>query len=234
MRKNKLVMKQIFLFILVLSSIIVGCEKENSSPTIVDLGYNYFPVDSGIERIYKIDSVYWDAFNSGLKDSVSYEVKDVCSGTFLDAQGRLTYRIERYKKDTTTNSWIIWKVYSENLTSATAERTYDNVRYIKLAFAAKLGTKWNGNSFNTLDPQEYEIISTDDNVSLNGENFSNVLTVLQKEDFNAINQTYAEEKYSKGIGMIFRRDKNINTTFGTVITGGYDYTETLISYANLP
>jgi hypothetical protein len=234
MKKKSQVMKPLLIFVLFLSSIIVGCEKENNAPTTVDLGYDYFPVDSGIERIYKIDSIYWDAFNSGIKDSVSYEVKDICSGTFLDAQGRLTYRIERYKKDTVTNSWNIWKVYSENLTATTAERTYDNVRFIKLAFAAKLGTKWNGNSYNTLDAQDYEIIGTDDDVSLDGQNFNSVLTVLQKEDINAINQTYAEEKYSKGIGMIFRRDKNINTTFGTIITGGYDYTETLISYANLP
>jgi hypothetical protein len=234
MQKNLYVMKQLFAFVLVVSIVIVGCKKENSSPASVDLGYDYFPVDSGIERVYKIDSIYWDAFNAGLQDSVSYEVKDICTGTFLDAQGRLTYRIERFKKDATSNTWNIWKVYSENVTSTTAERTYDNVRFVKLAFAAKLGTKWNGNSFNTLDAQDYEIISTGDDVILAGQNFSDVLTVLQKEDFNAINQTYAEEKYSKGIGMIFRRDKNINTTFGTIITGGYDYTETLISYANIP
>ena len=234
MQKNLNVMKQLFGFVLLLTSVSVGCKKENSSPVSIDLGYDYFPVDSGIERIYKVDSIYWDAFNAGLQDSVSYEVKDICTGTFLDAQGRTTYRIERYRKDTINSSWNIWKVYSENLTSTTAERTYDNMRFIKLAFSAKLGTKWNGNTYNTLDAQDYEIISTGDDVNLDGQNFTDVLTVLQKEDFNAINQTYAEEKYSKGIGMIFRRDKNINTTFATIITGGYDYTETLISYANLP
>lgn len=229
-------MKSILL-VLAGALLISSCSKENNdSPAAVELGYNYFPTDSGIIRYYSADSTYWDANNNGQLGNVAFEIKEVISGTFYDAQNRLTMRVERFRKDQNGN-WVIWKVLADNRTSTTAERAIDNIRYIKLIFPAKAGSAWNGNSFNTYDAQEYQI--TDENIAdiVNGNTYDKTLVVLQNDYLDAIHQEYATEKYADGVGMIYHRNKNINTlptTTGFIITGGYDYTETLISYTKTP
>lgn len=229
-------MKSILL-VLAGAMLISSCSKDNSdTATPVDLGYNYFPQDTGLTRYYAADSTFWDANNNGQQGNVSFEIKEVVSSIFNDAQNRPTMRIERYRKDQNGN-WVIWKVLSDNRTSTTAERTIDNVRYIKLTFPTKVGATWNGNSFNTYDAQEYQI--TDENISevINGNSYEKTLVVLQNDYFDAIHQEYAEEKYADNIGLIYHRNKNINTlptATGFIITGGYDYTETLISYTKTP
>lgn len=229
-------MKSILL-VLIGALLISSCSKDNSETSVpVDLGYNYFPNDTGMTRYYSADSTYWDSNNNGHQGNVSFEIKEVASLIFNDAQNRPTLRIERYRQDQNGN-WIIWKVLSDNRSATTGERTVDNVRYIKLTFPTKAGVAWNGNSFNIYDAQEYQI--TDENVStiINGTTYAKTLVVLQNDYLDAIHQEYATEKYADGIGMIYHRNKNINTLptmSGFIITGGYDYTETLISYTKTP
>ncbi len=229
-------MKSILLF-LTGALLISSCSKDNNdSASNVDLGYNYFPNDTGMTRYYSADSTFWDANNNGQQGNVTFDIKEVVSSIFSDAQNRPTLRIERFRKDQNGN-WIIWKVLSDNRTTTTGERTIDNVRVIKLIFPAKLGSTWNGNSFNTSDPQEYQITDENSIAIVNGISFNKTLAVLQNDYLDAIHQEYATEKYADGIGMIYHRNKNINTlptTSGYIITGGYDYTETLISYTKTP
>jgi hypothetical protein len=49
-----------------------------------------------------------------------------------------------------------------------------------------------------------------------------VLHVKQADEENLIEKRFAEEKYAPNLGLIFRRDLNIRTSFNGEILSGYD------------
>ena len=191
--------------------------------------YDYFPQIVGITRIYQVDSIYWDSF-FGIHDTVSYEIKEVISSFFTDNQGRKTSRIERYRKDP-GGAWGIVKVWSSNKTYNTCEQLEDNIRYFKLAIPAKENVTWNGNTFNTLDDQEYKSTNVHQPDTINSLSFDHTVTVNQINDDNRIYTKFEEERYAAYIGMYYRNKTDLEKNFvSQEIEKGYIYTEKLISY----
>lgn len=225
------------LLCLLFITMIVSCTKENSSEVSSSYYfYEYFTNDSGMVRYYQADSIFWDANNQAALDTISYEIKEVIAGNFIDNENELCQRIERYRKDSNGN-WIIWKVLSDKRSQFNAERYIDNIRYIKLKFPLNTNEKWNGNALNTSDAQYYQITNLHQADNINSLAFDSVCTVLQDDYIDATQQFYGMEKYATGIGMIYRREKNIATIptqQGIIIKGGYDYTEKITSYTLTP
>ena len=216
---------------------IVSCTKEN---TILkpNLGYTYFPVNVGHYVIYDVDSIYKDDF-SGLVTYGKYQIKEVIESEFIDNSGRITYRIERYRKDTAVYpDWTIYNVWTANLTPTVAERFENNVRYIKLVFPVMLGETWNGNSMNTGVEEDYEYTEVNEGLSINNLTFDSVATVLQADELdNLAEPKYKEEKYAAGVGLIYRKNYIITTKTnpqtGVLDTASYiSYTEQISSYGN--
>ncbi|MBK7966055.1 MAG: hypothetical protein IPK10_12775 [Bacteroidetes bacterium] len=210
---------------------ISSCKKDDETfVSPIDITLLYFPIDSGLTRYYNVDSVYWDSFTN-TRDTVSYPLKETIAGTFIDNQGRLAQRIERFKLDIGGN-WIIYKVWSSHRNAQRAEKVEDNIRFVKLVFSITNGITWNGNAYNTLTPRTYEHASVGIPDTFNGLTFSE--TVLVKEDdepANLLNDYYAEEKYAKNIGCYFRyiSDLEFNFISGDTVSG-FIYTEKLTSY----
>lgn len=214
--------------------LITGCKKDVATTTSnMNFGYTYFPNQVGLTRIYQVDSIFWDDFNN-THDTVSYKLKEVIDSNYLDNQQRITQRISRYKLDSLGN-WIIYKVWASNRTITTAERVEDNNRYIKLVFPPKLTSKWNGNSENTLDEEDYQITALNVHDNINTLSFDSTVTVLQIDDDNLVSRMYGVEKFAAGVGLYYRQNINQIYVFPTsVIQSGYIYTESLISYSNTP
>jgi hypothetical protein len=221
----KNLLKAITLVMLFSLSSCIKDDGNNAEPQ----DYDYFPQIVGITRIYQVDSIYWDSF-SGIHDTVSYEIKEVISSFFTDNQGRTTSRIERYRKDP-GGSWGIIKVWASNKTNNTYEQTEDNIRYFKLAIPAKENATWNGNTYNTLDDQEYKSTNVHEPDTINSLSFDHTVTVNQINDDNLVYTKYGEERYAAYIGMYYRDKTDIEKNIVTGETlSGYIYTEKLISY----
>ena len=222
-----------YLLLSICISLYVSCTKENTNePFTTNFYYQYFPTDSGIIRYYQADSIFWDANNQAALDTVSYEIKEVIAGNYIDNQNQVCQRIERFRKDN-NNNWVIWKVLSDKRSQFNAERFIDNIRFVKLKFPLSVNEKWNGNALNTIDPQYYKITQLNEP----NQGFDSVCVVLQDDYIDATRQFYGIEKYASRVGMIYRREKNIATlptSQGIIIKGGYDYTETLTSYTLHP
>ncbi|MFN0190023.1 MAG: hypothetical protein ACKVQV_15090 [Bacteroidia bacterium] len=211
---------------------IASCKKEDDNATVipVDLTQQYFPIDSGLTRYYEVDSVFWDPFTQ-TRDTIHYGLKEVIAGTFIDNQGRLAQRIERFKQDLTGN-WIIYKVWSSHRNGQRAEKVEDNIRLVKLAFSIAPGIKWNGNAYNTLTPRNYEYIAVNIPGSSANLNFTETVRVQEDDEpANLLSDYYAEEKYARNVGMYYRLISDIEFNFITGdTTSGYIYTEKLYSY----
>jgi len=126
--------------------IVCSCKRETELP--VDMGYKYFPVNIGHWVIYDVDSVSHNDF-TGTVDSFKFQIREQIESVFNDNEGRPTQRIERYKRISDTSAWFIKDVWTQNLTSTTAERTEENIRIVKLIFRPEAGAKWDGNIYNT-------------------------------------------------------------------------------------
>jgi len=180
-----------------------SCKKETAEP--IDMGYGYFQTGLGSWVVYDVDSIVHSAFYLQT-DTYIYQIKEVIDTVvFLDEEDRPSQRIERFIKKHDTLNWVIKDVWFSTLTTRTAEKVEENNRYIKLVFPINEGETWNGNAYNTIDEWEYEYTTVDAAETVNTLLFDSVLTVLQIDEVTLINSEYAEEKYAKGVGMIYKR-----------------------------
>ena len=225
-------------YILLVSGLIAlgffSCKKDKEVPPPVDLGYNYFPDAIGSYVIYEVDST-WQDDKSAVDTAYRYLLKEVIESSFIDNSGRPALRIERYKKiynaavPYDSMPWIGPKVWYANKTATTAEKIEENIRYIKLVFPAKESKEWDGNTFNTLGPKYYEIMSVDELGTVNSVSFDSVITVQQNKQIDFIQYVYEAEKYARNVGLIYKERDSLYDG-GTADTVGYTYKQQIISY----
>ena len=229
-------LKKITLFLLIVMGFIFhGCDNSTNNPSPTGLIYSYFPTNVGHEIIYDVSLITKDGF-SGDSDTSFYQIKEVVESVFLDNQNRPTQRLERYKRDTPNDPWVIYDVWTSNLTTTRVEKKEENVSYIKLVFPITSSVSWNGNLLNTLDPQDYEYDNLHQADVVGGLNFDSTLTVIQIDDDNFIETRYEIEKFATGVGMIYKEHNYIekdNSQPPLVgILSQRLYKETIVSWSN--
>lgn len=234
-------MKVIYRTIIFLLAVIVisvySCKKDKSSET-PNIGYSYFPSNTGHYIIYDVDSDKKDCFTLQVTHA-HYQIKEIIESVFTDNQGRPTLRIERYRKDTLQYpDWTIYNVWTANLTRTTAERFENNVRYIKLVFPVTDGKTWNGNVMNTDDEEDYQYISVHQPEVVNNIAFDSVTTVQQADElYNLVAPKFKLEKYAAGVGLVYRKklemQTQVNDTTGLLDTACYfNYMERIVQFGN--
>jgi hypothetical protein len=222
--------KKSFLIILFLIAIFAASCRKDTDLAQADMGYGYFPVNPGHWVAYKVDSTSWDDFT----DSVyyySYQVKEIIESEFIDNEGRNTLRIERYKRLSDTNTWTIKDVWYANLTTSTAERVEENIRFVKLIFPLESGAVWNGNAYNSLGSEDYTYDQVNAYYSAGIFTFDSTLTVLQRDETTYIRRDYSVEVYAKYAGLIYKRYIDLsNPPNGK--KKGIDYTYTVMAWGD--
>ena len=209
--------------------------KKDPETTPVDIGYNYFPDETGRYIIYQVDSI-WQDDGSDFRDTVRYLLKELVESTFIDNSGRPTMRIERYKKMYNPSvpydllPWVLTDIWTANRTATTAEKVEENIRYIKLVFPVVKGKEWNGNVYNTLGQKDYEMISVDQLEVVNNLSFDSVITVRQFQNINVIEYINEEEKFAKHIGLIYKKQDSLYWGGSPADSIGFRFTQKIISY----
>jgi hypothetical protein len=183
--------------------LIVSCKKDNPV-TPIYYGYNYFPNRVGHYVIYNVDSIVVNQLHAQPIDTFKYQIKEVIDSFFTDGSGRPTQRIVRYKRADSTKAWVIQKVWSGNLTTTTAERTEDNIRFLKLTFPIKLSATWNGNINYTIGDWEYQYTNVNGGFTLGKNYFDSTLTVLQDSNLNLVQHQFYLERYAANVGLIYK------------------------------
>ncbi len=189
---------------------------------------DYMPLVVGKYITYRIDSLVFTNFGRNTEIH-KYQVKHVIDAQIIDNEGRFAYRVFRYLRDTAgTQPWQPAGTYSVTPLGDQVEINEDNLRFIKLHLPFRNGFTWKGNKYLPTDP--YGILfnfSNDDNMedwdfiydgeprafSYNGINYANVYSVEEAdESFNVpitsptsyAAKSRSVEKYSKGIGPVYR------------------------------
>lgn len=174
--------------------------------------YSYFPTEIGVWTEYEVREIVHN-IDVG-SDTTYYYLKEIVAEEFIDNQGRVSFRIERFKKDSLNGSYSISDVWYSNLTSKTAEKVEENIRFVKLTFPISSSKSWDGNAYNTEIEWEYEYDSLHVERTYNNLYFDSTIKVLQIDNFNPIQQQLAFEVYANYVGLIRKSYVNIENGDG--------------------
>ena len=213
--------------------IFTGCKKENELKP-VDYLYSYFPLIKGHELIYNVVDIVIDK-DINQFDTVIYQLKERIDSMFIDNSGNAAWRLERYKRDDSTASWVISDVWMAQIANNRAQQVEENQRYVKIIFPPEIGDTWNGNIYTTLESQEYKVTGLNSPLSLNNFYFDSVLTVTTENTETMINKYYSFNQYANHSGLINKQ--MISIDYADIIPGlpieqrisrGHLYYQTLI------
>ena len=215
-------MAKFLIGIFCISLLIISCKKENeifTSESVND--YSFLQVGKYIT--YNLDSTLY--INFGQKDTViSYQAQDVVDAQITDNLGRPAYRIIRYIRKDTSANWQPNNTFIVVPTDKSIEYVENNLRFLKLEMPIKQDFSWKGNSYidtyslnsdlQYLDDWDYIYDSIDVPLMINSLNFDSTIKVTERDEFlgqdpsipgtQYAEKTYAEEKYAKGVGLIYR------------------------------
>ncbi len=202
-----------------------SCDETTDVP--VDFGYDYFPLEVGKYMVYEVDSVVYDiTTGSSSITTNTIQVREEITNSFVDNEGRTVFRLERSERQDAASPWSVRDVWTTAVTDRQAERVEENLRFIKLVFPVSTETTpWNGNKFidettvisvagesiSVFKNWLYEYRTTGESVEVNGELYSDVTTVYQADEENLIELRLSKEQYARGVGMIYREMKILDT-----------------------
>lgn len=217
-------MKKLFssVFVIMLLFAMPGCKKESETFQTASLS-DYFPLETGKAYLYRLDSTVPASFGSSLILK-SYQAKDTIESTFTDNQGRLSYRIFRFIRDTAgLQPWSVAATFVATPTDQWIEYVDNNLRFIKLHAPVTEGYSWLAHSFidtkslNTtvgyLDEWEYEYRDVGAAYTVFNTAYDSTVTVFQQDEstpegpFDPANYyqlNKASEVYAKGIGLVYK------------------------------
>ncbi|MBK7384779.1 MAG: hypothetical protein IPI81_15825 [Flavobacteriales bacterium] len=177
-----------------------ACNKDQAEGE--DLGYGYFPRKVGAWIEYQVDSM-WRDDQAGVRDSVSYRLKEKVVEAYYDPAGRLSWRIHRFILNA-NDEWVIRDVWTSTSDNFYAEVAEENVRRLKLSFPVRSGRKWDLNVYNS--EAELEVAYREVGQAWAGPVITFPRTVLIKNTVgpNFIIKRNHEERYALDIGLVSR------------------------------
>ena len=198
MKKNSYIV--IFLIAIIFSS----CKKDEVIHT-AGPSYQYAPTDTGKWILYDVDSTYYSVLTVPPATHYSFQILERIDSTYLDNQGRLTQRLERYRRDSAGAPWAqAVSVWNSTLTLSAYERVEENVRFVKLGFPISLNNRWNGNAYNTLNFDEYAYEDIHAEYYLGTFYFDSTLIVQRGQPPNAIERKNGREVFANHVGMVYK------------------------------
>lgn len=213
-----------FFTLLFITTVILfqSCDEEYELRDLQE-GYEYFPLEIGHTIIYELDSLN---FIGGGKDSSRTYVREILVDSLSDNLGNTLYKVERFERKHDTLNWEIKDVWTASRDETRAFRTEENLKFVKLIFPLKEERTWKSTAF--LDESmivtvaggetmevfkgwESEVISVGQSEQIGDKTFDEVSTILHANNENLIELRYVEEKYAKGIGLIYREMRILDT-----------------------
>lgn len=202
-------------YLVVLSLFFQSCRKSETEDLTTDFGYQYFPLETGLEYIYRVDSiVFREGVDRVLADTNRIFFRELITDSLPDR----TFRIERYESLTAEGPWRIAKVFTAARTDRQAFRIEDNLRFVKLIFPLREGVQWDGNRFlpgiinfegssrdvNIFKEWNYRVSAVEVPETVAGQSYPAVTTIQQADFETNIDLRRAVEKYAKNVGLVSR------------------------------
>ncbi len=216
-------MRKVFFFLITISAFFLSsCKKSTEIFDTAPLS-DYDPLIVGKYVTYNLDStVVYQNFGQTLTVN-SYQVKLVVDAQINDNLGRPAYRVIRYIRKTAANPWVSDNTFTAVNTGTSIEFVENNFRYLKMKAPIREGNTWKGNTYidtwslnsnvKYLDDWDYTYDSLNVAAHVGALTIDSTLKVAQRNEiignpgnpasYSEVN--IGEEKYAKGIGLIYRK-----------------------------
>jgi hypothetical protein len=194
---------------------------------------DYFPLQVGKYISYNIDStVYYTNFNVSAVVK-SYQIKLSVEAQITDALGRPAYRITRYIRPNASTAWAPDNTFMAVPTGNTVEFTENNLRFVKLVNPIRQDYTWQGNRYIDVTSAsstvkyyanwDYTYDSINLPAKIGALTVDSTIKVAHVDSKDAIERIFSEEKYAKGIGLVYRNFNywNNGTPNGTYTDNSY-------------
>lgn len=185
--------------------------KDTKDNYNIDYSYNYYPIDSGHYVIYEVDSILYTYNGQYTRDTARYQIKELITDTFYDGENNLCYRLETFKRYSSSAQWEVYKVWKIERTPTTLLKTEDDLKFVSLVFPPAEGEEWNGNIYlpssgiyGVFQDWNYTYSLIHKPYSINGFSFDSTLTVEEIDDESLIEKRLRKQVYAAGVGMIYR------------------------------
>ncbi|WP_345245602.1 hypothetical protein [Nibrella saemangeumensis] len=172
------------------------------SPDQPDPGYLFFPLETGRYTIYNVtDSVYT---LTSPKVWRTYQIKEVTGPVYTDVTGQKAYQLQRYRRLNEQQPWQPDSVWTARLVNGEAIRNENGKDYVKLVFPIGNRVRWDGNKWNAMGEDTYEMRNTSRPFRVLDKLFDETVTVVQQNDSTLVSQDKRIEVYAKEVGLIYR------------------------------
>jgi hypothetical protein len=176
----------------------ISCKKGDKDP--VDI-YEYYPLTVGGYTIYEVKE---EIYSSGQAGPVkkTWQEKDEIEKVVSNAEGISTYTFSRSTRNTSTEYWQKVKEFTVQKYPDKLLTNIDNQTFFSMAFPVDSRLKWNGNSYNNLEAQDYHYEDVNQPVLIGTQSFDRSLTVIERKDTSIINRYIGIKQYGLGVGLI--------------------------------
>lgn len=210
--------------------LILGCKKDN--PESIIYGYEYFPTNEGLYRVYNVTDIFHDEALGDVHDTSYYQIKEVIAETLIDEEGDTIQKLRRYHRTNDTLDWEIQDIWTQKRTPTTAEVVEKNDRMIKLIFAIAYDRNWDGNALNNEESLSCYYDNIYESYALETIAFDSSVTVEKQNFLTVIDYRRQYEIYARNIGKVKSVFKNleINNSDTSDVLYGTEITMELIEY----
>ena len=197
------------IILLILGSFLLfACDNLNSNLPPPQDGGKFFYPNIGQSVVYDVEYTQYEL--TGKIVVKTYQLKEANVLAFNDLDGKEAFKIERYRKEIDSQKWMIDSIFVAKKTIDKALKTENNVTYVKIVFPIKEGLKWNGNAYNSLGNDVYELKKVNQPFQTNGQKFENTFSVIQQNDSTLVDLKRRVEVYAVGIGMVYQEKTNVS------------------------
>jgi hypothetical protein len=231
-KKNKVNLRRFLnFFIFAAISVPVACTSDRE-PIYPDQAY--LPAMEGVYQIYDVDSLWYTP--SGPPQEIQYELLTEVVDSFLNVENKYTYVLYRYRRNSSNDTWQYIDTWSIRANEVRVIMTEGSTDFVKFVIPPAEGIKWDGNAFNTLGKDEYELINARKPATVNEISFPDCIEVNQNNDDDIIVRTdIRREVYARDVGLILKEITILNyctvgcSDFGQIETGTV-YTQKIKAY----
>lgn len=206
-----------------LSCFVHSCKKKTDS-SFSNLLKTYVPSEVGFWAVYNVDSIRFskNGAQPTVSDTIHFQIKEVIDSSYVDATGNEQFRIILYKRATSTDNWVLHRVWSSKVGATSYEKTEDDLRYIKLVFPPYKNQTWKGNAYinPNIDPSlfltssnetwTYEYTAVNESKTVGGILFDSTCTVSQYDYEQNIDKYFFQEVYANNVGLVYKESTNIH------------------------
>lgn len=208
--------------------LLLACSKEDED--VIDLGYNYYPVETGNYIVYKVEELTYNEFDLTI-DTVNYWLKELVDSAIEPSyESGKAYQLKRYTRANDTLDWEykdVWVVHDDKENGKVTRAEEDSI-FVKMIFPYTRNKSWDGNAMNAnVEQQIYRVKTYDLQMTLklkpNDTSFTHTSQINQKENVNLIEDQRQDEVYARGVGLILKQDIDLEMEVDGTIKGGHDY-----------